>query len=334
MKKIFDVIIIGAGPTGLECAEGLKNSNLSVLLIEKNNIIGSKICGGGLTNLDADFDIPNNKTRSFAKQKVFLANKAYEINFANPLRTIDRFDLGQFQLSKIRNSHNITILDQTFVESIKKNELITIQGVFRFRYLVGADGSSSIVRKYLGLKSEITTGLYYEIPGVTDDLVWYFNPKLLKSGYIWEFPHKNYTNIGVYFNPQYLNSKKAREILEKYLKDRGYKFLSKDFRGAPINYSYQGCVFGNVFLIGDAAGLASKTMGEGISFALTSGKEVAKRILSPNYDMIKLKKILKFKRRQERILKLFDTFPYFQDYLFKIFINLMKREWFQKYFGN
>ncbi len=334
MKNRYDVIIIGAGPAGLQCAEQLMNSNLSALLIEKNEIIGPKICAGGLTNLTAAFGIPEDKTRSFPRQKIFIANRQYEIDLVNPLKIIDRFDLGQYQLSKLKNSKNITILKGTLVKSIKKNEIITNKGVFYFKYLVGADGSSSKVRKYIGLESKICIGIYYEIPGVTDEFIWYINPKLLKFGYIWVFPHKSFTNIGIYFNPEYLNSKKAREILKKYLTDNGYKFSERNFKGAPINYFYQGCVFDDIFLIGDAAGLASKTTGEGISYALTSGKEIGKKIINPDYKMVELDRILTFKKRQERMSRNFGMFPYMQEHFFKIFIRLMRKGWYQSYFGN
>lgn len=47
MGNSYDVIIIGAGPAGLAVAEELENTALTVLLIEKNSVIGPKICAGG-----------------------------------------------------------------------------------------------------------------------------------------------------------------------------------------------------------------------------------------------------------------------------------------------
>jgi flavin-dependent dehydrogenase len=334
MEKRYDVIIIGAGPAGLKCAEQLMDSDRSVLLIEKNEIIGPKICAGGLTNLTTSFNIPEDKTRSFSRQKIFMANRQYEINLVNPLKTISRFDLGQFQLSKLKDANNIKILRGTLVKSIKKNEVITNKGAFYFRYLVGADGSTSKVRKYIGLASRICIGLYYDVPEVTHEFIWYFDPELLKFGYIWVFPHKDFTNIGVYFNPADLSPRRAREILKEYLTENGYRFTERNFKGAPINHFYRGCIFDHIFLVGDAAGLASKTTGEGISYALTSGKEIGKKIIDPDYQMVELDEILKFKNRQEKMLKTFDMLPYWQDYLFKIFIRLMKKCRFQRYFGN
>ena len=334
MTNQYDVIILGAGPAGLECANQFKNSNLSVLLIEKNKIIGPKTCAGGLTNLDKNFDIPKEKTRSFPKQEIFIKEKSRTINLVNPLKTISRFELGQYQFQQISNCKNIRILKETLVKEIKKNELVTSSENFKFKYLVGADGSNSIVRKHLNLKSKICIGMYYNISKITDRFIWYVNPQKLKSGYIWVFPHKKYTNIGVYYNPDFVSSKNAKIALEDFLKFHEFDFTHSKFEAASINYSYYGCIFNNIFLIGDAAGLASKTTGEGISFALTSGKEIAKRIMNPNYEMDDLDKILTFKKRQERMLKVFDGLPVIQTLLFKIFLNLMKKKWFQIYFGN
>lgn len=333
MKNEYDVIIIGGGPGGLKCAEQLKDSNLSVLLVERSRIIGPKVCAGGLTNLVAASDIPAEKARSFKRQTVFLGDRHYDIDLVNPLKTIGRSDLGRYQLTKIENSGNITILKETSVKWIKENKIITDRDSFHFKYLVGADGSSSVTRRHLALKSKACVGLYYNILDVTDDLIWYINPPLLKSGYIWVFPHRDYTNIGIYFDPQHIDSKYAKRVLQDYLADQGHGYSDDNLRSAPINYLYKGCVFDSIFLVGDAAGLASKTTGEGISFALISGAEIGKKILDPAYRMVDLDRVLAIKYRQERMLRIFEAFPCMQRCFFKGFVNLVKRGWFQRYLG-
>jgi len=58
--KQYDVIIFGAGPAGLMCAEILSKSDKSVLVLEKNEIFGDKVCGGGLTRKATELlDIPD-----------------------------------------------------------------------------------------------------------------------------------------------------------------------------------------------------------------------------------------------------------------------------------
>jgi len=333
MKRKYDVIIIGAGPAGLKCAEELKNSNLSVLLIEKNKIIGPKVCGGGLTSLVNPKDVPKNKIRTFYTQKTFLDNKEYEIKFVAPIKTLDRFDLGQYQFKKISNTKNITVLKGILVKSVHDKKILTDKGTFYYNCLVGADGSSSTVRRYLGLKSKFCVGFMTKIPRVSKNFTWIFNPKNLKSGYIWIFPHLNYTNVGVYFDPKIIKPKKAKNFLMKQLNDRGYKISEKDLQGASINYSYEGIAFDNVFLIGDAAGLTSKIWGEGIPHAILSGAEIGKKILNPKYPMKNLKISIKIKKRQEAIGTLFESAPPLQHLLIKLFIKLMGGSWFQYYFG-
>ena len=45
----YEVVIVGAGPGGLRCAEILGQAGKKVLLLEKNAVIGPKICAGGVT---------------------------------------------------------------------------------------------------------------------------------------------------------------------------------------------------------------------------------------------------------------------------------------------
>jgi geranylgeranyl reductase len=332
MEKNFDVIIIGAGPAGLECAKQFENSELSVLLIEKNKEIGPKVCAGGLTCLSAKFDVPEAITRTFDGQFIFLSGKKTKMDLMFPLRTAERYELGQYLLGRIKNLKNITILKETSVKQIKKDSVLTDKGEFGYRYLVGADGSLSAVRKFLGLKTQVSIGLRYKVPEITDDIEWHLYPEVLGSGYLWIFPHRTHTNIGVFFEARDAAMEKARKFLEKFLEENNYTFSDIKPEAATLNFLYKGCVFGNIFLAGEAAGLTSRTTGEGIAPALISGREIGMKILDPGYKMPLLKKILKFKRRQEFFKKLTDAMPFMTKYLLMIFVVLIKNKRFQIYF--
>ena len=45
----YDVVIVGAGPGGLSCARALAGSGQRVLVLEKSEALGKKICAGELT---------------------------------------------------------------------------------------------------------------------------------------------------------------------------------------------------------------------------------------------------------------------------------------------
>ncbi|PJE73184.1 MAG: hypothetical protein COV00_01255 [Candidatus Tagabacteria bacterium CG10_big_fil_rev_8_21_14_0_10_40_13] len=331
MKK-YDVIIIGAGPAGLKCAETLKDSGKSVLLLEKNKTIGPKVCGGGLTNFKEQFGLTEEDVRSFKKQIFHTSKKRYEIKFFKNISIVDRDLLGKIMLSNIKDYPNINILTETIVTKIEKDKVITNRGDFSFKYLVGADGANSIVRRFLKLKTKFLLGLVYRIPKITNELEIFTNDKKIKEGYIWIFPHKTHSNIGIGFDPKKLSPAEARKILEDFLEENHMSYSNCKLEGAPLSVLYKGCIFGNIYLAGEAAGLTSRTSGEGIKPAVISGAEIAQKIINPKYELKELKKVMHIKKFQESFAFISNLFPSLKGFFFRLFIYLMKKKKFQKYF--
>jgi geranylgeranyl reductase len=310
MKAQFDVIIIGAGPAGLECARLLQESSLSVLILERKRVIGPKVCAGGVIETIETFDLPDRKLRSFYREYVVIKKRIHQFSSRIPIHVVDRYALGQYQWGFLKNASNIKMMTETSVNRVEKGRVFTKKEIFGCKYLVGADGANSIVRRFLNLPSQYTIGVYYDIPEIKKQLIFHLNGRSLKTGYIWEFPHQEFTNVGIYYNPRFLRTKNARQELHRYMQKRNYKPQRRAYRAFPIMYLYKGCRFENhVFLAGEAAGLASKLTGEGISYAMISGREIARRILNPGYAMPNLARVLKSKQRQERLLDYFERIP-------------------------
>jgi geranylgeranyl reductase len=133
------------------------------------------------------------------------------------------------------------------------------------------------------------------------DLEVFFEPALFGSGYAWIFPHNNFVSIGC------ATDLKSQLNLFKnfhyWLKKMKIEINPAELESFPINFDYRGFKFGNIFLVGDAAGFASGLTGEGIYAAILSGKEVARKILNPNYNFPEMKKLLKKKFLEERVGK-------------------------------
>lgn len=321
LKTCYDIIIIGAGPAGLECAAGLAGSGRSVLLIEKNDVIGPKVCGGGLTALADKFDIPDEITRVFNVVKLKIGQRSLSLELKNPIKTLSRYDLGQYQLSKIKNCTDIEIVTGLKVLSVDNSHVKTEKWNFSYKFLVGADGYGSVVRKHLGLPSGFVTGMVYQIDGVDEDLRWVVDAEKMGSGYIWIFPNKNGVNTGIFFDIKNMKASQAKEMLDEFLSSKGILSGKNEIRNGKINYKYSGVSFGSIFLAGDAAGLALKSTGEGIPGALISGREVAEKILDNKYTMSKLNAYLKIKRRREALLQIFELFPFMQSFLFNLYAS-------------
>jgi len=214
--RYYDVVIIGAGPAGLACAEKLAKTDKKVLLLEQNKIIGPKVCAGGLLIRGSDYpDLPDKLLEYKYKRAIFHTpfNKTIIKLNKDFICTIDRKILGQWQLTKFKKT-NVTIKTKSRVTEIRKNHVIINNSEkIKFDYLVGADGSTSIVRKYLGLKTnDLGISIQYIIPTKKyKNLEIFYDSKLFYLWYAWIFPHRNYVSIGCACDPRFLSSKKLRK---------------------------------------------------------------------------------------------------------------------------
>jgi len=336
MKNHYDVIIIGAGPAGLRCTELLAPSELKVLVIEKKQQIGSKICAGGITRKFFDiYDFPPALLEKRTNKVLLTAStERYTLHYEEPfLFSIDRKTLGQWQLSRIDTSRidlvtgrQVTHIHNGFIEIDRKIQI-------GYRHLVGADGASSLVRRYLKLRtSRHIMALQYKIPWRKNDIPFeiIMNGHYFKSGYAWVFPHNNYLDVGCGVDPHVLSPKKIKENFHRWIKERGFDISQAAFESYPILYDYQGFHFQNIFLAGEAAGLTSGLTGEGIYPALVSGEAVANAILNEANPKEAIDKLLNLKRKHEKILRFINiTWP-FQAFNFNLIIRFRRNETLQR----
>ncbi|MFH1500956.1 MAG: NAD(P)/FAD-dependent oxidoreductase [archaeon] len=308
----YDVVIVGAGPGGLRCAEILATNDKKVLVLEKGSVIGDKVCAGGLTLKDLSLGMPDKIIqRKFKTALVTTPFQKTRMELDSPfVATLDRKDLGKWMANKAKKA-GAEIQTQTEVTAIEKSKVLVNNQKIKFKYLVGADGSTSIVRKSLGLKTEnFLQAIQYITNKKFKDIQLFVNPDKYGGAYLWIFPYKDSTSVGTGFDlsrkikqPVFnLNHKIIKKNFDKWC-DKRFNRSKAEFQAFIINYDYQGHEFGNKFLIGDAGGFASGLTGEGIYNAIKSGGDVANKIVLKKYSYPEIRHILYIKRIEEMLLR-------------------------------
>ncbi len=304
--KQYHTVIIGAGPGGLACATVLAQSGVEVLVVERKETVGPKVCAGGIPHSTMQLGIPRRiLERSFPTQHITTNWQQTSVKDKDPIIcTVDRATLGQWMLSQAQEA-GVTIKTGCHVTAIKEDRIVCQDGEYGYRFLIGADGSNSLVRRHLGIATrKVGIGVHYQIPMDYPKMEWHLNTKLFGSGYAWIFPHNGSASIGIYACHGQSKARALQQNLDDWAQEKGLSLNGHSPKAALINYDYRGWRFDNRFLIGDAAGLASGLTGEGIYSAIVSGQEAARTILNANHKCARMEQLIARQQRHTRMVEL------------------------------
>lgn len=289
-----DVIIVGGGPAGSACAGRLKQGGAKVLVLEKQKFPRLKPCAGwvtprvwhklGLTPSEYPFGLTE-----FDGLEITLWNFHFKLRTRQ--YAIRRIEFDNWLLKR----SGVPIHQQEVNEIKEAKDGFTVDGAFSTKFLIGAGGTNCPVRRiFFGQGTARNRGNViaaleeeFEYSAVDQECrLWFFQDRL--PGYSWLVPKANgWVNVGIGAMADSLNKKGER------LKNHWLRFVNKLTREGlvrghiytPLGYSYHlrsdrmEIQKGNIFLVGDSAGLATRDMGEGIGPAIESGILAADAIL-------------------------------------------------------
>ena len=299
----YDVIIVGAGPGGLSCARALAGSGKRVLVLEKSESLGKKICAGELTAKV----LPN---ESFDRGRPWT-----EIHVGNdrtshtlPLPRPFAWTAGRHTIeSHLMQGCDAEIHFDEPVQRITPDAVETRKKQYRYKQLVGADGACSIVRRYLQLPRESIVGWAYHFvvdrPAAEFHIYWL--PRSFPAGYGYMMSRsRGQTMVGIAFEGAHFDREVARKARE-WVAERFRLDVSKlRHEAAKGNADYRGWKHGNVFLVGEAAGLLNPLSTEGIYYAIRSGEGVGKHLRGDPEGERLLRHLARLNKKQVRIFRL------------------------------
>ena len=292
--RTADAIVVGGGPAGSTCAWQLRRAGLDVVVLDKATFPRLKLCAGWVTpkvlrDLElAPGDYPHGlltfETLRLHWGPLSLAHAARQ-------HSIRRIELDAFLLER----SGAEVHAHAVREIREEAGVYTIDGQFRAPYLVGAGGTACPVYRALFRGANprdptlqaATLELEFEYDWADPDChLWFFADGL--PGYAWYVPKAGgHVNVGLGGLAGQLNrgGRTLRDHWARFTRRLQRKGLVRDVALPPKGYSYylRGRVDrvreGNAFLSGDAAGLATRDMCEGIGPAVESGLRAARAIV-------------------------------------------------------
>ena len=241
-----NVAVIGAGPAGVISGNYLLKAGFNVTIYEKNERVISTPCGEGISlnaikklRHDIGFDSAPYFSSSIFGLKNFFPGGYHAFVYEDGY-VLER----ENWIDGIRRHFEKNGGTVEFGTNIKSIDDINAD------IIIGADGPNSLARKKIGGSVDICTATQYkmQLDWPNHDLLEFYWDLEISEFYAWNFPKKDYFNVGVIGNVHTLD-----HFCDKY-KIKG-DILK--FEGYPIPFNGRGIHAGNIYLVGDAAGMAN-----------------------------------------------------------------------------
>ncbi len=281
---MYDVIVVGSGPSGSYLSYELSKKGYDVLNLEEHREIGKPVECTGLVS-ERVFKYVKSKAgiNSVHGANVYFPN-GKSIHISKSEKTIvmyrDDFDKDVSAMAinagadvKINSRvMDVSVNDEYAEVKYKQDGRIKYE---KSKIVVGADGANSRVRKSLNYEMPKKIISTYQVDSAysiedQDDVNVFIGSENSKGFFGWAVPSGDITRIGVGVD---------HVTAIKYFKNINKKFGESKILGinaGPIPINYLKKTYGNrSLLIGDAAGIVKPLSGGGIYTGIISAKNAA-----------------------------------------------------------
>jgi geranylgeranyl reductase family protein len=282
---MYDSIVIGAGPAGLQAARQLAKRGFRVAVLEEHHVVGDPVhCTGVLAReAFAEFNLSTDAVLNELTTARFTSPSGQEIVHRTRVVeavVVDRAIFDQRLADQaVRAGAELVRGVRVTAISCEQDEGWTVQvpgQTFRARSCVIACGSRYALHRQVGLgvPELLLHTAQREVPASTPgDVEVHFGSEIAPRGFAWVVPvwrgERSFARIGVMAEdqaPTYFN-----RMVDRVASRWGVERSSAAPRQRILPLSRLSRTFGDRFIvIGDAAGLVKPTTGGGIYYSLVS----------------------------------------------------------------
>ena len=283
------MVVVGAGPAGCAAAYDLAVRGIRVVLLDRRDFPRLKPCAGGLTTKALHalrYSIAPVIQRTVCSLAVSCRSRhSRRFTVGEPIcHMVERASFDTFCFRQtVATGADFRIVRRIdhIAEYGSGVRLSTDLGAINCRYLIGADGVHSRVRRLTGRFTKPCFGFAIEgvvasLPSSDADMGFDFSQ--VAGGYGWGFPKRDHINVGLYTHWPRVQIQQRDLVAYAGRKFSGMR--PERVRGYPLGmggWRYRpGC--GRILLAGDAAGLVDPLLGEGLYHAIISGQHAAAAI--------------------------------------------------------
>ncbi|MFI5834060.1 geranylgeranyl reductase family protein [Micromonospora sp. NPDC051300] len=325
---IWDLVVVGGGPAGLSAAHAAARAGVRTLVVERATHPRYKTCGGGLigvslAEVDGRVEVP---AHDRVDRVTFTRDgrRAFTRRHAAPLVTMIRREEFDDRLRAAAVAAGAEVREGVAVRAVEQDpdgvRLRLADGeVVRARTVVGADGSSGVTARHVGVRfRQVDLGLELELPVPDVERERWRGRVLLDWGpmpgsYAWVFPKGDRLTVGVISARG--DGERTRAYLRDFVARLGLAGIDPEYDSghltrcraddAPLRH-------GRVLVAGDAAGLLEPWSREGISFALRSGRLAGEAVAGGDLDAYERevgRRLVPEMRAGHRLLDVFERRP-------------------------
>ena len=292
---MFDVVVIGGGPSGATAANDLARAGCDVAFLDRAGRI--KPCGGAIPpRLIEDFSIPDSQLVAHIQtaRMVSPTGRSVDIPIENGfVGMVDREHFDEFLrvravsngASRVTGTYLRIEREAAATHVIYRDKATGAEMRLTTRLVIGADGARSVVAK-----TEVPGGdripyviAYHEILKAPPKSASYdpircdviYDGRISPDFYGWVFPHGDQVSVGMGTGLEGVDLKHATADLRAASGLSDCETIRREGAPIPLRPMDRWDNGRDLVLAGDAAGVVVPSSGEGIYYAMAGGRAAA-----------------------------------------------------------